>query len=93
MYADDNQSRYGFASHRQLTQMCRFIIDGDIRQKNEFYTSTVIKEMLRARRDGEKDAAGAEYDKFFVKLVPKECYFCLGTPDQVKAYEAKVSGK
>lgn len=42
-----NCGAYGFESHKQLADMCRFIIERNIRQKNEFYTSTVIAEMLK----------------------------------------------
>jgi dTDP-glucose pyrophosphorylase len=38
---------YGFNSWHKLRDYCKKIIDNNIMQKNEFYTSTVIREMLK----------------------------------------------
>ena len=37
---------YGFKSFNQLKKYCKKIIDNNIRQKSEFYTSGVIREMI-----------------------------------------------
>jgi HAD superfamily hydrolase (TIGR01509 family) len=66
---------YGFQSWLQLLYYCNYIIDNNITQKNEFYLSGVIKEMLN--RD----------IKFNYKNIQNKYYYSLGTPKQVKEYE------
>ena len=65
---------YGFESWKQLKANCKFVIDRDIRQKGEFYISTVIREMIK---DGKKFGN--------VSIDPKQ-YICLGTPTQVRLF-------
>jgi capsule biosynthesis phosphatase len=65
---------YAFTSYKELLKYTQFIIDNNIKQKDEFYTSTVINEML-------KDGA-----KFHAIEIPKKEYICLGTPLQVKYF-------
>lgn len=38
---------YGFESSNQLLEFTQFVIDNDIKMKNEYYTSVVIKEMIK----------------------------------------------
>jgi capsule biosynthesis phosphatase len=65
---------YGFASWHMLQMTCQTILDKDIRQKGEFYTSTVIQEMLR------------DNVRFANKTVDSKNYVCLGTPIQVRLF-------
>lgn len=65
---------YGFSSWMNLKEKCKFILDNDIRQKGEFYTSTVVKEMLK------------EKVKIVNKVVERNDYICLGTPTQVRLF-------
>jgi len=66
---------YGFSSVDNLRNYCQYVIDNNIRQKGEFYTSNVIKKMLENNIE------------FKMKKINKSEYFCLGTPDQVKEFE------
>ena len=70
-----NTGAYGFQSIRELINYSQLVIDKDIRQKNEFYTSVVIDQMIK--------------DKFIFKRkeVLNKNFFSLGTPEQVKEYE------
>jgi beta-phosphoglucomutase-like phosphatase (HAD superfamily)/choline kinase len=65
---------YGFNSIHDLQTYASTIIEGNKMQKNEFYTSGVIKEMI--------------YDgHFFTNIViQNKHYFSLGTPEQVYEY-------
>lgn len=66
---------YGFKSINQLKEFTSKIIKNNIRQKSEFYTSGVIKEMLN---DGQ----------YFKNIeISNKYYFSLGTPELVKQYE------
>ncbi|CAD7967775.1 unnamed protein product [Amoebophrya sp. A25] len=65
---------YAFASHLQLMQYCERIIEQNIRQKNEFYTSTVIAEMIQ---DG---------ITFYCRPVANKHFYSLGTPEQVAQF-------
>lgn len=65
---------YGFASWYQLKEKCQYILDHNIRQKGEFYTSTVIQEMLR------------DEVVFTHKPIERKDYVCLGTPTQVRLF-------
>jgi len=65
---------YGFSSKKALLTYCKHIIDNNILQKNEFYTSTVIKEMINA---------GSQFKK---KNINTNNYVCLGTPTQVRLF-------
>jgi len=65
---------YGFASYKTLLKYTKIIIDGDIRRKNEFYTSTAIQEMIN---DG---------FKFETELIDRDSWKCLGTPIHVRKF-------
>ena len=66
---------YGFDSYYTLMDYCKQILDNNIMQKNEFYTSGVIKDMIN--------------DKivFINKNIENKYYFSLGTPEQIKIFE------
>jgi capsule biosynthesis phosphatase len=65
---------YGFSSYKQLQKYTQYILDNKIKQKNEFYTSTVIKEMLKQNH-------------FFHNInIDKKYWNCLGTPIQTKIF-------
>jgi capsule biosynthesis phosphatase len=63
---------YGFSSYKDLLKYTQYIIDNNIRQKSEFYTSTVIKEMLND---------GARFSNI---VIDKNNWTCLGTPMQLR---------
>lgn len=66
---------YGFRSIHELKKYTSIIIENNITQKNEFYTSGVVKYML-------------ENDHSFRNIeVLNKHYFSLGTPKQVNEYE------
>lgn len=65
---------YGFSSWKQLNSYCKKIIDNNIKQKNEFYTSTVIQEMIKDKIS------------FDVSFVNNDKYICLGTPLHVRLF-------
>lgn len=65
---------YGFSSCKDLLRYTQYVLDNNITQKNEFYTSTVIKEMIKAKCD------------FKNKLIDSKYWNCLGTPIQVKTF-------
>jgi len=65
---------YGFESYKQLLHYTNKILDKKIKQKNEYYTSTVIKEMI-------KDNFNFEY-----YVINKDNYHCIGTPFQLKLF-------
>jgi capsule biosynthesis phosphatase len=65
---------YGFSSCKQLLEYTQKIIDNKIKQKGEYYTSTLIKEMI-------KDCI------IFNNInIDINNYFCLGTPIQVRQF-------
>lgn len=66
---------YGFNSYYKLSDYCHTIITKNIKQKNEFYTSSVIREMIK---DG---------IRFKPKNICNKDYFSLGTPNHVNDYE------
>lgn len=66
---------YGFQSWKQLLQHINIIIDKNITQKNEYYTSIVINEMIKSEI------------KFIFKTIQNKNYYSLGTPSQVKEYK------
>jgi len=59
---------YGFASSQQLLAYTQKILDNKIKQKDEYYTSTVIKEMIL-------DDINFNYSQ-----IDSVNYHCLGTP-------------
>jgi capsule biosynthesis phosphatase len=65
---------YSFNSWIILKKYCNIIIENNIMQKNEFYTSTVIKQMLK--------------DNHIFKNIniEKKDYICLGTPIQLRLF-------
>ena len=65
---------YGFSSWMQLNSYCKKIIDNDIKQKNEFYTSTTIQEMINDKIN------------FGVINVDFNKYICLGTPLHIRLF-------
>ena len=65
---------YAFTSYKELLKYTQFIIDNNIKQKDEFYTSTVIKEMLKSNHI------------FHAIEIPKKKFICLGTPLQLKYF-------
>lgn len=65
---------YAFNSWIELKKYCQNIIDKKIKQKNEYYTSTVIKNMIEDNKN------------FVIKMVNIENYICLGTPLHVRLF-------
>ena len=65
---------YGFNSIRQLLKYSQKLINNNIRQKNEFYTSGIIKEMLN--------------DNIIFKNININTnnFICIGTPLQLKLF-------
>ena len=66
---------YGFQSWKQLLYYTKYIIDNKLTNKNEYYTSCVIKEMLK------------QNIIFINENIQNKYYYSLGTPKQVKEYE------
>ena len=66
---------YGFQSWQQLLHYSTYIIENKLTQKNEYYTSSVIKEMLKQNIE------------FICENIQNKYYYSLGTPKQVKEYE------
>lgn len=66
---------YGFQSWQQLLHYSTYIIENKLTQKNEYYMSSVIKEMLNQNID------------FICENIQNKYYYSLGTPKQVKEYE------
>lgn len=69
---------YGFNSYKILLEYTQFIIDNNIRQKNEYYTSGVIKKMINDKH------------KFKNKTVNKKLFFTLGTPKEINIFYDKI---
>lgn len=65
---------YGFSSVRLLQMYTSKIIENNIRQKSEFYTSGVIQEMING---------GNTFQNI---NIDKEDFICLGTPIQLKTF-------
>lgn len=65
---------YGFKSWKELKMECKFIIDNDIKQNNEFYISCVISNMVKNNKP------------FQYTQIDESDYICLGTPLQVNMY-------
>ena len=66
---------YGFQSWQKLLYYADYVIANNATEKNEYYTSGVIKEMLKQKIT------------FKYQSLPNKYYYSLGTPTQVKAYE------
>ena len=72
---------YGFNSYKQLLKYTRKILDNNIRQKDEFYTSGVIYQMIQDKI------------KFKNQDINLNNFFSIGTPIQVEQFiENKVWG-
>ena len=65
---------YGFKSYHKLKLYCQQLINADIRQKNEFYISGVVKLMIE------------ENHIFTGKNINRNDYHCLGTPFDVRLF-------
>jgi len=69
-----NTGCYCFSSGLTLAKYCDKIINEDIRENNEYYTSCVISKML-------------EDDHVFrAQIIDKEDFQCVGTPLQLKIF-------
>ena len=64
---------YGFSSYKILLQYTEIIINNNIKQQGEFYTSTVIKEMIKK-------------ETFYNINIPKKYWNCIGTPIQLRQF-------
>ena len=69
-----NTGGYGFNSWKELLSNINLIMENKIKQKDEYYTSTVIREMIRRE------------DRFNVIEIEKDKFICLGTPLQVRLF-------
>eukprot|EP00658_Telonema_sp_P-2_P037850 TRINITY_DN2720_c0_g1_i4.p1 TRINITY_DN2720_c0_g1~~TRINITY_DN2720_c0_g1_i4.p1 ORF type:complete len:687 (+),score=178.71 TRINITY_DN2720_c0_g1_i4:524-2584(+) len=69
-----NCGAYGFGSLQKLREFCGQVIEQNIRDKNEFYTSTVIRQMMEAGQE------------FHMRRVPNRNYYSLGTPELVREF-------
>ena len=65
---------YGFNSYKMLIKYTDLIINENLRFKNEFYTSTAIKQMLN------------DNIEFNGVKIEKSNYHCIGTPIQLKQF-------
>ena len=65
---------YGFESYKQLLYYSLQLVERNVRQLNEFYTSSVIREMIKVEHD------------FRYTLISFDNWHCLGTPFQVKMF-------
>jgi capsule biosynthesis phosphatase len=65
---------YGFSSSKQLLEYIQKILDNKIKQKGEYYTSTIIKEMIK------------DNYVFYNSNIHINNYNCLGTPIQVMQF-------
>lgn len=65
---------YGFSSYKDVLKYSDSIIEQNIRQNNEFYTSGIIKIMINNNY------------KFTSEIINKKDFVCLGTPFQLKQF-------
>ena len=65
---------YGFKSFLDVIKYSNYIIDNNIRNKNEFYVSTMINEMI------------SDKHVFIGNVVLNKDYYSLGTPSQVNKH-------
>ena len=75
---------YGFQSWQQVLYFSNYIIDNEIKQKTEYYTSGVIKAMIE---QSPTPTPRHSQHKFKMVTIPNKNYYSLGTPNQVNAYE------
>jgi len=66
---------YGFSSWKQLLQYANYIIENNITQKNEYYTSTIIQSMIN------------DNINIHSEVIQNKHYYSLGTPEQIDEYE------
>lgn len=69
-----NTGAYGFANARLLSQHLERILEGDLPEKGEFYTSAVISEMIDEGFD------------FRAVQVQASDFACVGTPKQLRLF-------
>jgi len=69
-----NTGAYAFNSYKTLLHYATYIIENDIRDKEEFYTSTLISQMIK------------EDHIFTPIIIPQEEFICLGTPLHVRLF-------
>jgi capsule biosynthesis phosphatase len=72
-----NTGCYCFEDGNILKFYCEKIISENIREKNEYYTSCVIKEMIKDNKI------------FEANIINKSDFDCVGTPFQLKMYAMK----
>ena len=65
---------YGFSSYKTLLYYTQHVINNNIRQKNEFYISNVIKEMI------------THNEIFTFSQININNWHCLGTPIQLRQF-------
>lgn len=65
---------YGFNSYKDLLKLSREVVEKNLKFKNEFYISNIIKLMIN------KDY------KIKTKVIDKKDWHCLGTPLQIKYF-------
>ena len=65
---------YGFESANSLLKYTQIILDKNIKQKNEFYTSSVIEQMIK------------DNINFTMTQISQNDWHCLGTPMQLKQF-------
>lgn len=65
---------YGFSSYKQLLIYTNNILKNKIKQEGEYYTSTIISEMIKDN---------IEFDNIQINI---NNYHCLGTPIQLKQF-------
>lgn len=68
-----NTGAYGFNSWKNLKLNIKYILDNKIKQKNEYYISNVIKQMIKT-------------NDFEPKIINIDNYVCLGTPIHVRLF-------
>ena len=65
---------YGFNSYKELLKYTNIVLENNIRTKNEYYTSLVIREMIK------------EKAIFNYRVIKKKEWICLGTPIQLRQF-------
>ena len=65
---------YGFNSVLELLKYTQYILDNNIMTKSEYYTSSVIKEMIKNK---------VEFKNLTIK---KNDWICIGTPTQLRLF-------
>lgn len=67
---------YGFKSWKDLLYYTQYTIDKGLKQKNEYYISSVIKTMINTTEIN-----------FKCEIIENKYYYSLGTPEQVNEFE------